>query len=100
LVVEDASQLTGRRPDWTQGDNGSEIISKAKVKSAYENVVTAALSRTEKSTNNPFIEYFNGTSATNGRTLTGPPLSMMQRRRSRLGGMSTTPLGRTARLEV
>jgi len=41
-------------------DNGSEFISKALDKWAYENEVTLDFSRPGKPTDNPFIESFNG----------------------------------------
>lgn len=43
-----------------QVDNGSEFISKALDKWAYENKVTLDFSRPGKPTDNPFIESFNG----------------------------------------
>lgn len=43
-----------------QVDNGSEFISKALDKWAYENGVTLDFSRPGKPTDNPFIESFNG----------------------------------------
>jgi putative transposase len=47
-------------PDRIQVDNGSEFISKALDKWAYENNVTLDFSRPGKPTDNPFIESFNG----------------------------------------
>ncbi len=41
-------------------DNGSEFISKALDKWAYENQVVLDFSRPGKPTDNPFIESFNG----------------------------------------
>lgn len=49
-----------RCPDRIQVDNGSEFISKALDKWAYENGVTLDFSRPGKPTDNPFIESFNG----------------------------------------
>ena len=49
-----------RCPDSIQVDNGSEFISKALDKRAYENKVTLDFSRPGKLTDNPFIESFNG----------------------------------------
>ena len=43
-----------------QVDNGSEFISKALDKWAYENRATLDFSRPGKPTDNPFIESFNG----------------------------------------
>jgi len=47
-------------PDRIQVDNGSEFISKALDKWAYENNVILDFSRPGKPTDNPFIESFNG----------------------------------------
>ena len=52
--------FTGRKPVRIQVDNGSEFISKALDKWAYENGVTLDFSRPGKPTDNPFIESFNG----------------------------------------
>ena len=49
-----------RVPSRVQVDNGSEFISKALDKWAYENRVTLDFSRPGKPTDNPFIESFNG----------------------------------------
>ena len=49
-----------RIPLRIQVDNGSEFISKALDKWAYENRVTLDFSRPGKPTDNPFIESFNG----------------------------------------
>lgn len=43
-----------------QVDNGSEFISKALDKWAYDNGITLDFSRPGKPTDNPFIESFNG----------------------------------------
>jgi len=53
-------QLHDRCPDRIQVDNGSEFISKALDKWAYENDVVLDFSRPGKPTDNPFIESFNG----------------------------------------
>ncbi len=47
-------------PDRIQVDNGSEFISKALDKWAYDNEVLLDFSRPGKPTDNPFIESFNG----------------------------------------
>jgi putative transposase len=47
-------------PKRVQTDNGSEFISKALDKWAYEHSVTMDFSRPGKPTDNPFIESFNG----------------------------------------
>lgn len=47
-------------PKRIQVDNGSEFISKALDKWAYDNAVTLDFSRPGKPTDNPFIESFNG----------------------------------------
>jgi putative transposase len=47
-------------PERIQVDNGSEFISKALDRWAYENNVTLDYSRPGKPTDNPFIESFNG----------------------------------------
>jgi len=47
-------------PERIQVDNGSEFISKALDKWAYENKVTLDFSRPGKPTDNPYIESFNG----------------------------------------
>lgn len=47
-------------PKRIQVDNGSEFISKALDKWAYDNEVTLDFSRPGKPTDNPFIESFNG----------------------------------------
>ncbi len=52
--------FAGRKPHRIQVDNGSEFISKALDKWAYENNVTLDFSRPGKPTDNPFIESFNG----------------------------------------
>ena len=47
-------------PERIQVDNGSEFISRALDKWAYDNKVTLDFSRPGKPTDNPFIESFNG----------------------------------------
>lgn len=59
-VINTIQQLHERRPDRIQVDNGSEFISKALDKWAYENQVVLDFSRPGKPTDNPFIESFNG----------------------------------------
>lgn len=61
-VVETVDRLAERRgpPSRIQVDNGSEFISKALDKWAYENKVELDFSRPGKPTDNPFIESFNG----------------------------------------
>ena len=53
-------QAIGRLPKRIKVDNGSEFISKALDKWAYENKVTLDFSRPGKPTDNAFIESFNG----------------------------------------
>jgi len=55
-------QLTARHgvPKRLQTDNGSEFISKALDRWAYEHNVTMDFSRPGRPTDNPFIESFNG----------------------------------------
>jgi len=59
-VMERIKQVRGLVPKRIQVDNGSEFISKALDKWAYENAVTLDFSRPGKPTDNPFIESFNG----------------------------------------
>lgn len=62
-VVETMNAIykrTGRKPERIKVDNGSEFISKALDKWAYENKVTLDFSRPGKPTDNAFIESFNG----------------------------------------
>lgn len=59
-VMNTIESLYDRCPDRIQVDNGSEFISKALDKWAYENGVTLDFSRPGKPTDNPFIESFNG----------------------------------------
>ena len=50
----------GTTPDRIQVDNGSEFISKALDRWAYDHEVTLDFSRPGKPTDNPYIESFNG----------------------------------------
>ena len=59
-VMERIKALRGVVPQRIQVDNGSEFISKALDKWAYDNQVTLDFSRPGKPTDNPFIESFNG----------------------------------------
>lgn len=59
-VMEQLKTQKKRRPKRIQVDNGSEFISKALDKWAYENEVTLDFSRPGKPTDNAFIESFNG----------------------------------------
>ena len=61
-VVTIMRELTAKRgvPKRLQTDNGSEFISKALARWAYENKVTMDFSRPGRPTDNPFIESFNG----------------------------------------
>ena len=61
VSIMNALQLfTGRVPERIQVDNGSEFISKAMDRWAYENDVVLDFSRPGKPTDNAFIESFNG----------------------------------------
>lgn len=59
-IVTRISWLCGQTPDRIQVDNGSEFISKALDKWAYDHGVTLDFSRPGKPTDNPYIESFNG----------------------------------------
>lgn len=59
-VMERIKELRGVVTKRIQVDNGSEFISKALDKWAYENDVTLDFSRPGKPTDNAFIESFNG----------------------------------------
>lgn len=59
-VMERLKFLKGRVPESIKVDNGSEFISKALDKWAYENSVMLDFSRPGKPTDNAFIESFNG----------------------------------------
>lgn len=58
--MERLRHLHNTTPERIQVDNGSEFISKALDKWAYDNKVTLDFSRPGKPTDNPFIESFNG----------------------------------------
>jgi putative transposase len=60
VATMQALQGSGRVPERIQVDNGSEFISKALDRWAYDNEVTLDFSRPGKPTDNPFIESFNG----------------------------------------
>lgn len=59
-VMEMIKEKELQLPERIQVDNGSEFISKALDKWAYENNVTLDFSRPGKPTDNPYIESFNG----------------------------------------
>ena len=59
-VLDRIKEVDGYKPERIQVDNGSEFISKALNKWAYENAVTLDFSRPGTPTDNPFIESFNG----------------------------------------
>jgi putative transposase len=59
-VMERMKLCRGILPKRIKVDNGSEFISKASDKWAYENVVMLDFSRPGKPTDNVFIESFNG----------------------------------------
>jgi putative transposase len=59
-VMERLRREQGRVPERIQVDNGSEFISKALDRWAYDNKVTLDFSRPGKPTDNAFIESFNG----------------------------------------
>ncbi len=61
-VVEVIERIASERgaPNYIQCDNGSEFISKAMDRWAYENGVTIDFSRPGKPTDNAIIESFNG----------------------------------------
>lgn len=59
-VMERLKQQHGRVPERIKVDNGSEFISKALDRWAYENKVTLDFSRPGKPTDNALIESFNG----------------------------------------
>jgi len=59
-VMQALKHFVGRVPDRIQVDNGSEFISKALDKWAYENKVVLDFSRPGKPTDNAYIESFNG----------------------------------------
>lgn len=59
-VMENLKQLHRRIPQRLQTDNGSEFISKALDRWAYENKVTMDFSRPGTPTDNALVESFNG----------------------------------------
>jgi putative transposase len=59
-ALERIRQDTKKLPKRIQVDNGSEFISKALDRWAYDSKVTLHFSRPGKPTDNPFIETFNG----------------------------------------
>jgi putative transposase len=59
-ALERCKLMEGVVPERIQVDNGSEFISKALDKWAYDNKVILDFSRPGKPTDNPFIESFNG----------------------------------------
>ena len=59
-IVSRISARAGCTPGRIQVDNGSEFISKALDKWAYDHGVTLDFSRPGKPTDNPYIESFNG----------------------------------------
>lgn len=59
-ALEKIKQQNNILPKRIQVDNGSEFISKALDKWAYDNNVTLKFSRPGKPTDNAFIESFNG----------------------------------------
>ncbi len=59
-VMERIKIVRGILPNRIKVDNGSEFISKALDKWAYENNVILDFSRPRKPTDNAFIESFNG----------------------------------------
>jgi putative transposase len=58
--MERIREFRGVVPKRIQVDNGCEFISKTLDKWAYDNQVTLDFSRPGKPTDNPFIEFFNG----------------------------------------
>jgi putative transposase len=59
-IMQALKRFMGRVPESIQVDNGSEFISKALDKWAYENGVVLDFSRPGKPTDNAYIESFNG----------------------------------------
>jgi len=59
-VMDRIKARHGTTPDRIQVDNGSEFISKATGRWAYDHDVTLDVSRPGKPTDNPYIESFNG----------------------------------------
>ena len=61
-VLDRIKEVKGYKPDRIQVNNDNEFISKALDKWAYENAVTLDFSRPGTPMDNPFIEYYNGSS--------------------------------------
>ena len=59
-IIEELRLFKGVVPERIQVDNGSEFISKSLDKWAYDHKVTLDFSRPGKTTDNPYIESFNG----------------------------------------
>ena len=59
-IMKALKLFTGRVPERIQVDNGSEFISKAMDRWAYEHAIVLDFSRPGKPTDNAFIESFNG----------------------------------------
>ena len=59
-IVSKISVQNGQWPKRIQVDNGSEFISKALDRWAYDHAVTLDFSRPGKPIDNPYIESFNG----------------------------------------
>ena len=59
-VVARICAQRGQTPERIQADNGSEFISQALDRWAYDHGVTLDFSRPGKPTDNPYIESFNG----------------------------------------
>jgi putative transposase len=59
-IMNALKRFTGRVPKRIQVDNGSEFISKAMDRWAYDNDIVLDYSRPGKPTDNAFIESFNG----------------------------------------
>jgi len=89
-VLEASKSEDNLVPKRIQVDNGSEFISKNLDNWAYENNVALDYSRPGKPTDNPFIEWFNGSSGTSAWTHTGSCLWKMPTRKSIIGWTSTT----------
>jgi putative transposase len=91
-ALEKIKQPNNILPKRIQVDNGSEFISKALDKWAYDNKVTLDFSRPGKPTDNAFIESFNGSFRDEclNITLTGSFLWKMPGRKAKSGGRSIT----------
>ena len=73
----------------TQTDNGSEFISIAMDRWAYDHGVTMDFLRPGKPTDNPFVESFNGSFSDECLTCTGSCHSKTHAARSKPGGRTT-----------